>query len=116
MIHLREAVVERVAGTTHGPDRILFPAWIENFPKPPDVHIDGSLVDVDISTPDAVEQLLAAEDAARMLKEIFQEPVFCRPQIDGPTGTGNATLLAIEFDVAIGEDSGKALGAGDRCR
>src|SRR5205814_924507 len=34
-----------------------------------------------------------------------------RPQIDRTAGAGDAALLAIEFDVAIGEHGGQAFGA-----
>src|ERR1700687_1050062 len=71
-LHLREPVVQGIAGAAHGADRILLTAGVEQFAQPPDMHIHGALVDIDIAAPDAVEQLLAAEHPPRMLQEEFQ--------------------------------------------
>ena len=75
------------------------------------MHVDRTLIDIDVAAPDAVEQLLAAEYAAGMLQKEFEQPVLGRPEIDRTAGTGDAALLAIEFDVAIGEHGGQAFGA-----
>src|SRR6202051_2563693 len=96
LFHLREAIVERVARAAHGADRILLTTRIEQFTQPSDMHVHRALIDIDVAAPDAVEQLLAAEHAARMLQEKFQQPVFGRSEIDGAAGTGDAALLAIE--------------------
>src|SRR5579872_3829330 len=73
------------------------------------MHVHRALVDIDVATPDTVEQLLAAEDAAGMLEEEFEQPVFGWAEIDGPAGAGDAALLAVELDIAIGEHGGKPL-------
>src|SRR5665647_873994 len=103
LLHLREPVVERVAGAADGADRVLLTAGVEQLAQASDMHIHGALVDIDVAAPDAVEQLLAAEHAARMLQEELQEPVFGRPEVDRTAGAGDAALLAVEFDVAIGQ-------------
>src|SRR5271165_2141850 len=84
LLRLGEAVVERVAGAAHGADRILLAARVEQFAQPADMHVDGALVDVDVAAPDAVEQLLAREHAARMLQEELEQAVFGRAEIDRP--------------------------------
>src|SRR3954468_11841172 len=71
LLHFRKPIIERVAGAAHGADRILLAAGVEQLAQPADMHIDGALVDVDVTAPDAVEQLLAAEHAAGMLQEKF---------------------------------------------
>ena len=66
LLHLRKAVVERVAGAAHGADRILLAAGIEQLAQAADMHVDGALVDIDVAAPDAVQQFLARERAAGM--------------------------------------------------
>src|SRR5262249_39165500 len=79
---LAEPVVERVAGATHGADRIDVVAAIERLAQPPDVDVDGALVDVDLAAPDPVEQLLAREHAAGPLHQKLEQAIFGRPEID----------------------------------
>src|SRR3979490_3400737 len=90
LLHLREPVVQRVAGAAHGADRILLAAGIEQLAQAADMYVDGALVDIDVAAPDAVEQLLAAEHAAGMLEEEFQQAIFGRAEIDRPARAGDA--------------------------
>ena len=80
--------------------------------QPADMDVDGALVDIDVAAPDAVEQLLAREHAARALHQEFQQAIFGRPEIDGAAVARDALLFAIEFDVADVEHSGDPLGVG----
>ena len=96
LLRLREPVVERIAGAANGADRILLAARVEQLAQPPDMHVHGALIDIDVAAPDAVEQLLAAEDAAGMLEEKFQQAIFGRAEVDGAAGTRDARLLLIE--------------------
>src|SRR5439155_26182487 len=64
-----------------------------------------------VAAPDAVEQLLAAEDAAGMLEEKLEQAIFGRAEVDGAARTRDAALLAIEFNIAVGEHGGETLGA-----
>src|SRR5215470_2972113 len=50
----RKAVVECVARAAYGADRILLAARIEQLAQAADMHVDGALVDVDVTAPDAV--------------------------------------------------------------
>ena len=59
-----ELLVEGVAGAADGADRVAAAAAVERAAQAADVHVDGALVDIDVVAPDAVEQLLAREDAA----------------------------------------------------
>src|SRR6266581_8397638 len=78
LLRLGKTVVERVAGAADGADRILLAARIEQFAQPPDMHVHGALIDVDVAAPDRVEQLLAGKHPARMLQEEFQQAIFGR--------------------------------------
>src|SRR3569833_2176155 len=95
-----EAVVEGVARAAHGADRVGELAAVDRLAQAADVHVDRALVDIDIRTPDAVEQLLAREYAAGPLHEEFEQAIFGRPEIDGLAAARHALLLAVEFDVA----------------
>src|SRR2546423_5724172 len=110
-LRLREPIIQRIAGAAHGADRVLLAAGIEQFAQASDMDVDGALIDIDVAAPDAVEQLLAAEDAAGMLEEKFQQAIFGRAEVDGAAGTRDAALLAIEFNIAVGEHGGETLGA-----
>src|SRR5882757_934342 len=89
LLHLREPIIQRIAGAAHGADRVLLAAGIEQFAQAADMHIDGALVDIDVAAPDAVEQLLAAEHPPRMLKEELQQAVLGRAEIDRPARAGD---------------------------
>src|SRR5664279_364649 len=109
LLHLREAVVQRVAGAADGADRVLLAGGVEQLAQPADVDVDGALIDIDVAAPDAVEQLLAGKHPARMLEEKFKQTILGRAEIDRATGAHHAALLAVEFDVAIGEHGGEPL-------
>src|SRR6185437_11745335 len=42
---------------------------LDGFSEPPDVHVDGSRRDEGVSAPDPIEQLIAAQNPARILDE-----------------------------------------------
>src|SRR4051812_14531601 len=71
-----ETVVDRITGAVHGADRIVVVAAIERFAQAADMHVDRALVDIDFAAPDAVEQLLAREHAARALHQKFEQAIF----------------------------------------
>src|SRR5215468_8927707 len=48
----RKPVVERVARAAHGADRILLATRIEELAQAADMHVDGTLVDIDVAAPD----------------------------------------------------------------
>src|SRR6185295_267035 len=91
-LHLRKPVIQRVAGAADGADRVLFAAGVEQFAQAADMHVDGSLVDIDVAAPDAVEQLLAAEHATGMLQEKLQQAILGRTEIDRAARTRDAAL------------------------
>src|SRR6185436_18297172 len=97
-LHLRKPVIQRITRAAHGADRVLLAAGVEQFAQAADMHVDGALVDIDVAPPDAVEQLLAAEDAAGMLQEKLQQTILGRAEIDRPAGARDAALFAVEFD------------------
>src|SRR5260370_1142837 len=95
LLHFRKPVIQRVAGAAHGADRILLAARVEQFAQPPDMHIHGAFVDIDIAAPDAVEQLLAAEHPARVLQKKLQQPVFGRSRSHRTAPAPDTALPAI---------------------
>ena len=79
-------------------------AAVERLAQPADMHVHGALVDIDVAAPDAVEQLLAREDAAGALHQEFEQPEFGRPEPDLAAAARHAVRLAVELDVAGAED------------
>src|SRR5260221_129680 len=79
-------LVERVAGAAHGADGVVVVAAVERLAQPPDMNVDGALVDVDVAAPDTVEKLLAGKDAAGALHEEFKQAIFGRSEIDRMAG------------------------------
>src|SRR3954454_16203053 len=100
--HLAEPLVERIAGAAHDADRIRGASTIERAAQPPDMHIDGALVDIDIATPHTIEQLLARIDAARALHQEFEQTEFRRSKMHLAPRARHALLLAVEFQIAGG--------------
>src|SRR6478736_3691881 len=92
LLRLRKAIVQCVARAADGADRVLLAAEIEQLAQAPDMDVDGALVDVDVTAPDAVEQLLAREHAAGMLQEELQQAIFGRAEIDRPARACHAAL------------------------
>src|SRR5262249_39699925 len=95
LLGLGKAVVEGVAGAADGADRVLLAADVEQLAQAADMHVDGTFVDVDVAAPDAVEQLLTGEHAARMLQEEFEQAIFGRSEIDRTARARHAALLAV---------------------
>ena len=58
-------VGEGVARATHGAHGIGLLPPDQGFAQAPDMDVDGSLIDIDIAAPYAVEKLVAAESDAR---------------------------------------------------
>src|SRR5208282_4319729 len=72
--NLPEGFVEGVSGAANGADRIAFPPTRERLAQPPDVDVDGALVDLRRLPPNRIEQLGAREHPARLFEQIFEEP------------------------------------------
>src|SRR5262245_47960160 len=106
-----EPFVEGIAGATHGPDGIGRTPAVERTTQPPDMHVDGALVDIDVAAPDAVEQLLAGIDAARVLHQEFEQPELGRTEVYLAAGARDALLLAVELQIASPQHGGDPLRA-----
>src|SRR5262249_43158915 len=106
---LAEAIVEGVTGAAHGTDRVGLVAAVERLAQAADVHVDGAFVDVDLATPDAVEQLLAREHAAGRLHQDLEQAVLGGPEIDGAAAARPPLLLAVDLEVAEAEHVGEPL-------
>src|ERR1700736_911088 len=74
-----------------------------------DAH--GALVDIDVAAPDAVEQLLAREHAARALHEELEQAELGGPERHFAAGAGHPPSLAVKLDVAGREHGSDTLGA-----
>ena len=48
------------------------------------MHIDRARIYVNAGAPNRIEQLFAAKDPPRMLHEMVEQPILCRPQMDVP--------------------------------
>ena len=92
LIHPAKPIIQRVPRAAHGADGVGLLAAVDGLAQAPDMDVDGALVDIDLGAPDAVEQLLAREHAARPLHQKFQQAVFGRPQIDGAALRGRASF------------------------
>src|SRR6267378_1982047 len=77
---LDEAVVERIAGAADGADRVDGTPTVERLAQTSDVDIDRAFVDIHIAAPDAIQELLAGENASRILHQEFKQAEFRRPQ------------------------------------
>src|SRR3954451_24662442 len=99
LFRLRKPVIQRIAGAAHGANRVLLAVRVEQFAQAADMHVDGALVDIDVASPDAVEQLLAAEHPAGTLEEELQQAVFGGSQIDRPAGARDAAFFAVKLEV-----------------
>ena len=64
------------------------------------MNIDGARLNVDIRTPDRVEQLFAREHAAGVLDEIIQQAEFGRPEMNFDIVASDAMGRAVNADVA----------------
>src|ERR1700712_3738942 len=109
---LRKPIIQRISCAAHGADRVLLAFRVEQFAQATDVHVHSALVDINVAAPDAVEQLLAAEDAARMLQEKFQQAIFGGTEVDRTARARDAAFFTIEFDVAKCEDRRETFRAG----
>src|SRR5206468_3255063 len=111
-LRLGKPVVQRISRAADGADRVLRAGSVEQLAQAADVDVDGTLVDVDVAAPHAVEQLLAAEHTPGMLEKKLQQTIFGGAEVDGTAGARHAALLAVELDVAAGEQVGEPFGAG----
>src|SRR5689334_4989325 len=76
------------------------------------MHVDGTLVDIDVVAPNAVEQLLARVDTAGVAHQVLEQPVLGGAQVDLTTTATDAVAGAVELKVAGLEHGGNELRAG----
>src|SRR6185312_3725904 len=95
-----ERLVQRVAGGADGADGVAYAVEVEGFAQAPDMDVDGAGFDINIAAPYRVEQLLAAEDAARMLDQVIEQLVFGGAEVDFFAAAADAVCGAVHFDVA----------------
>ena len=72
------------------------------------MYVDRPLVDVHVTAPYLVEQLLAREDSARSLHQKLKQPKFSRTEMNLAIPTYDPVAVAIERDVGSAKNSGNA--------
>src|SRR3546814_18257681 len=73
------------------------------------MYVDRTRLDIDVVAPDGVEELLAREDAARMLEEVAHQAELGRTQMHPARPAGHA--VADEIHRQIGELQPLGVGA-----
>src|SRR3984893_2380096 len=96
---LAEPIVERIAGATHGADRVDGVAAVERLAQAADMDVDGALVDIDVAAPHAVEQLLAGKHPAGTFHQEFEQAELGRAEIDRTGRARHALLLTVELEI-----------------
>jgi hypothetical protein len=76
------------------------PDLVDRLAQPADVNIDRAIIDIDIVTPDAIEQLLTGIDPPRRTHQKFQQAELGRSKVDLAVLAPNAVGFAVEFDIA----------------
>ena len=67
------------------------------------MDVDGTLVDIDVLTPDGVEELGARIDAAWRLHQEFEQAELGRPEMQLLTCAAHAPHRPIELEIACGQ-------------
>src|SRR5712671_426548 len=95
-------VIKRIACRPHRADDVRIGALVvDRLPETANVHIDRAQLDIRVAAPDAVEQPLAREDAARVGKEMSQQAKFGRPKVDLLACPPYLVGRGIHLDIAI---------------
>src|SRR3569833_1760396 len=76
----RKSLVEGVAGATHRAEWVRLAAAVDGLTQATHMHVDRTLVDVDIVAPHPIEQLFARIDPAGVAHQIFEQPILGRTQ------------------------------------
>ncbi|QTK79739.1 hypothetical protein AT6N2_C2080 [Agrobacterium tumefaciens] len=101
-----------IAGAAHRADDILHVRKIKRLTQASDMHVDGTLIDVDIMAPDTIEQLRTGEHPARRGHQEFQKAKLRRTETHFTAFAVNAMRLAIQFDIPAFQHRRQNLGAG----
>src|SRR5262249_21326154 len=101
-------LVEGVARSAHGADRIAIAVRHERLAQAPDMHINGAPVDEVVAAPHPVEQLLARQHAPAVLHEEGEQAKLGRPEAHLAVASGHAMCSAVEDDVAPLQNVGDA--------
>jgi len=91
---------EGVAGRADGPDQIVLALAVERLAEPPDVDVDGALVDIGIVAPHRVDELVAREHPPGMLHQEPEEAELGRAERDRAAAARHLELGEIHLDVA----------------
>ena len=72
----------------------------EHLAQPPDVHVHGALLDVDVAAPDPVDELAAGEHALGMAHEEVQQAELGRPGAYGLAPGGDTVARGVQPQAA----------------
>src|SRR5688500_16273930 len=95
---LGQAAPEAVTHSTHGFKQFLVTRRLERLSQPPDVDVDGALLDENAIAPHLVQQLGTAVDALRMRHEEMKHAELDVAEFDVAAAAGNAARRGIEPD------------------
>src|SRR5437868_4217079 len=88
--------IEKIAETANGLDQID----AEFLSQAADENLDGVGIAVEVLIVEVLNKLGAGNDAAHMMHEIGEQPVFVRGETDGVAVDGDAPGAGIEMDRA----------------
>src|SRR5580698_928327 len=86
MLGAKGRIFQAVAQAAHGLDQI----GVQLFAQPADEHFDGVGVAVEILVVKMLDQFAARDDAADVMHEIAEQPVFVAGQLDRAVADRNA--------------------------
>src|SRR5580698_6148892 len=101
-----------ISGATNGLHQTIVPEFLKRLAQPADVYVDRSFLDVDVSAPHAVEQLLATVHAFRMGNKEFQQTILGRPECDGSLTDHDPMTGTIQAQITDLNDLGLILATG----
>src|SRR5438105_7368429 len=105
------ALPKRVAESAHGLDEARLAGPLQLLPQVADVDVDDVAGGVGAGSPDALQELVAAEDAARLAEEVLEQLEFLGGEIQGAAPSRYFPGVEVESQVAIGEQAGRPLGS-----
>ena len=74
LIHFAKSVIRRAPRPAHGADRVGLLAAVDGLAQAPDTHVDGVLVDINLTAPDAPSKV-AKTQARRVRAAVYRELV-----------------------------------------
>src|SRR2546423_7070302 len=99
----RSFLLQYVPNPAHGLQQARAPALLELLTQIADVHVDHVTTRPKVETPDGIEQLLAAQDLARISHEVLQQIELFRRRRDQLVSTADLARRQVHDDVGIAQ-------------